>query len=265
MLDKFNREINYLRISVTDKCNLRCIYCMPEEGVQLKQHKEILRYEQIEQIVRQAAGLGINKVRLTGGEPLVKKDIEFLIERLAKIKGIKELCLTTNGILLAQKAKILKQAGLTSMNISLDTLQPEKFKEITRVGNLADVLKGIDAAIEEGFKIKINMVVLKGINEDEIDDIRRFCRDKNIKSQLINHFSLKHNKNDENFFDRPPKCKNCNRIRLLSDGVLKPCLHSETEYRINMDNIRESLEEAILAKPERGLSCNTKKMFEIGG
>jgi len=265
MLDKFNREISYLRISVTDKCNLRCIYCMPEEGIRLKQHKDILRYEQIEQIVRQAAHLGISKIRLTGGEPLVKKDIEKLIECIAGIKGIRELCLTTNGILLAQKAKILRKSGLTSMNISLDTLQPEKYREITRGGNLADVLRGIDAAIDEGFKIKLNMVVIKDKNENEIDDIKRFCRDKNIASQLINHFSLRSNKNDENFFDRPPKCVNCNRIRLLSDGVLKPCLHSESEYKVDFADIRGSLEKAILSKPERGLSCNSRKMFEIGG
>lgn len=265
MRDKFNREINYLRISVTDKCNLRCIYCMPEEGIQLKQHKDILRYEQIEQIVREAVGLGINKIRLTGGEPLVKKDIEILIKEIAGIPGIRELCLTTNGILLARKAKILKEAGLTSINISLDTLNPEKYREITRVGNLEDVLEGIDAAIGEGFKVKLNMVVIKDKNEDEIDDIKRFCLKKNIKTQLINHFNLRSNKNDENFFDRPPKCKNCNRIRLLSDGVLKPCLHSETEYKVDFANIRESLGAAILAKPERGLSCNSRKMFEIGG
>lgn len=265
MLDKFNREINYLRISVTDKCNLRCIYCMPEEGVELKNHKDILRYEQIVRIVEEAAILGINKIRLTGGEPLIKKDIEVLIEKLAAIKEIKELCLTTNGILLAQKAKKLKQAGLTSINISLDTLQPEKYNEITRGGNLADVLKGIDQAVNEGFKIKLNMVVLKDQNEDEIDDIRRFCLNKNIKTQLINHFNLRNDKNDEYFFDRPPKCKNCNRIRLLSDGILKPCLNSEAEYKVNFNNIRESLERAILSKPERGLSCTSRKMFEIGG
>jgi GTP 3',8-cyclase len=265
MLDKFNREINYLRISLTDKCNLRCIYCMPEEGLPMKQHKDILRYEQIEQIVKEAVQLGINKIRLTGGEPLVKKDIEILIKKLASITGIRELCLTTNGILLAQKARVLKQAGLTTINISLDTLQPEKYKEITRVGNLVDVLKGLDAAIDEGFKIKINMVVLKDKNENEIDEIKKFCRNKNIQSQLINHFSLKRNKNDENFFDRPPKCNNCNRIRLLSDGILKPCLHSETEFKVNFADIRGSLENAILAKPERGLSCNSRKMFEIGG
>ncbi|MGV8059159.1 MAG: GTP 3',8-cyclase MoaA [Smithellaceae bacterium] len=265
MLDKFNREINYLRISVTDKCNLRCIYCMPEEGLQLKQHKDILRYEQIEQIVKESVSLGITKVRLTGGEPLIKKDVEILIEKIAGIKGIRELCLTTNGILLARKAKKLRQAGLTSINISLDTLQPEKYKEITRGGNLTDVLKGIDQAIWEGFKIKLNMVVLKGKNEDEIDDIRRFCLNKNIETQLINHFNLRSNKHDEYFFDRPPKCKHCNRIRLLSDGVLKPCLHSETEYKVNFANVKESLEKAILAKPERGLSCSSRRMFEIGG
>ncbi len=265
MRDTFNREINYLRISLTDKCNLRCIYCMPEEGLQLKQHKDIMRYEQIIKIVQEAAGLGINKIRLTGGEPLIKKDIELLIEKLAAIKDIKELCLTTNGVLLAEKAQILKKAGLNSINISLDTLQPQKYKDITRGGDIADALKGIDQAIVEGFKIKINMVVIKDKNEDEIDDMRNFCLKKDIKLQLINHFNLSNKKNDEYFFDRPPKCKQCNRIRLLSDGTLKPCLHSDTEYKIDYDNIRESLEKAILSKPENGSSCTERKMFEIGG
>ncbi len=265
MLDKFNREINYLRISLTDKCNLRCIYCMPEEGMQLKQHKDIMRYEQIIRIVQEAAGLGIHKIRLTGGEPLIKKDIDLLIGRLSAIKEIKELCLTTNGVLLAEKAKILKQAGLNSINISLDTLQPEKYKEITRGGDVADVLRGIDQALHEGFKIKVNMVVIKDKNEDELDDMKIFCHNKNIKLQLINHFNLSNKKNDEYLFDRPPKCKQCNRIRLLSDGTLKPCLHSDTEYKINYDNIRESLEKAILSKPENGSSCTDRKMFEIGG
>jgi cyclic pyranopterin phosphate synthase len=231
---------------------------MPEEGVKLKAHKEILRYEQIIQILKEATKIGINKVRLTGGEPLIKKDIEILIEKISGIKEIKEFCLTTNGTLLAPKAKWLKQAGLTSINI-------EKYREITRVGNLADALKGIYAAIDEGFKIKLNMVVLKGKNEDEIDTIREFCRDKNIELQLINHFDLAHRKSDEYLYDRPPKCANCNRIRLLADGVLKPCLHSEAEYKVNFDNIRESLEKAILAKPEIGASGSSRKMFEIGG
>lgn len=265
MLDKFNREINYLRISVTDRCNLRCIYCMPEEGLQLKQHDDILRYEQIEQIVQAAVPLGIKKVRLTGGEPLIKKDIEVLIEKIAKIKEIRELCLTTNGIMLAQKARKLKLAGLTSVNISLDSLQPGKYSEITRGGKLADVLAGIDEAIHEELKIKLNMVVLQGVNEDEVDSIRKFCLDKKISTQLINHFSLRNNKNDEYLYDRPPKCANCNRIRLLSDGILKPCLHSDVEYKVDFANIRECLEKTILTKPEKGSSCTSRKMFEIGG
>jgi len=265
LIDKFNRKINYLRISLTDKCNLRCIYCMTEEGVKLKAHSEILRYEQIIQIVKEAAGIGIDKIRLTGGEPLIKKDIEILIEKISGIKEIKELCLTTNGTLLAQKAKKLKQAGLTSLNISLDTLVPERYREITRVGNLDDALNGIYAAIDEGFKIKLNMVVLKGKNEDEIDTMREFCRNRNIELQLINHFDLTNRKSDEYLYDRPPKCANCNRIRLLADGVLKPCLHSEAEYKVNFDNIRESLEKAILAKPEIGASGSSRSMFEIGG
>jgi len=265
MVDQFDRIINYLRISLTDRCNLRCIYCMPEDGVPLKDHKEILRYEQIEQIVKEAAGIGIKKVRLTGGEPLIKKDIEVLIKKLSAIEEIKELCLTTNGTMLDRKAKILKQAGLTSLNISLDTLQPVKYREITRGGNLADVIRGINQALYENFVIKINMVVLTGKNEDEIDDIRKFCLDRNIRLQLIRNFDLHNNKNDEYTYDRPPKCTACNRLRLLSDGTLKPCLHSDIEFKVNFDNIRESLEQAILAKPQKGSLCNSRKMFEIGG
>lgn len=265
MLDRFNREINYLRISITDRCNLRCIYCMPEEGIVLKQHADILRYEQIERIVREAVCLGINKVRLTGGEPLIKRDIQVIIEKIAAIEGIRELCLTTNGILLAGKAKMLKQAGLTGINISLDSLQPEKYRTITRGGSLADVLAGIDEAVSTGFKIKVNMVVLKDINENEISSIRRFCLEKNIGTQLINHFNLRSNKRDDYLFDRPPKCLNCNRIRLLSDGVLKPCLHSDAEFRIDFSDVRGSLMKAILAKPERGFSCMVRNMSEIGG
>ena len=125
MLDRFNREINYLRISVTDKCNLRCIYCMPEEGVPIRNHADFLSFEDIEKVVKEAAKLGINKIRLTGGEPLVKKDIEKLVEKIANIEGIKEVTMTTNGILLPQKAKALQKAGLKRVNISCDTLDPE--------------------------------------------------------------------------------------------------------------------------------------------
>ncbi|MBU0482819.1 MAG: radical SAM protein, partial [Proteobacteria bacterium] len=132
LIDSFGRQINYLRVSVTDKCNLRCQYCMPAEGIKLKQHADILRLEEILEIVKYAADLGISKVRLTGGEPLVRKNIEFLIENLAQIPAIKDLAMTTNGVLLADRAFNLKKLGLQRVNISLDSLDPKKYQQITR-------------------------------------------------------------------------------------------------------------------------------------
>jgi cyclic pyranopterin phosphate synthase len=172
--DSFNRPINYLRISVTDRCNLRCIYCMPPEGVNLMSHDDILTYEEIYQVAQAAAELGISKVRITGGEPLVRLDLPRLVRMLASIKEIDDLSLTTNGILLAKYAAELKASGLQRVNISLDTLKPEKFRQISRGGNLEDVLKGMAAAKPAGLSpIKINMVVMAGTNEDEILDFGR--------------------------------------------------------------------------------------------
>ena len=140
ILDSFGRSIDYLRISVTDRCNLRCLYCMPPEGVLQMPHGEILSYEEIRTVARAAAELGINKIRLTGGEPLVRADLHKLIKMLSQIKGIQELSLTTNGTLLKKYARELKQAGLSRVNVSLDTLKPDRFRYITRLGKLKDVL-----------------------------------------------------------------------------------------------------------------------------
>ena len=148
--DSFQRPINYLRISVTDRCNLRCIYCMPDNGVKMMAHNDILTYEEIGVIVQAAAQLGISKVRITGGEPLARLDLPELIRMLAKIKSIDDLSLTTNGIVLEPYAAELKAAGLRRVNISLDTLKPERFRNITRCGNLADTLKGIAASRSVG-------------------------------------------------------------------------------------------------------------------
>lgn len=173
-LDSFGRSINYLRISVTDRCNLRCIYCMPPEGVPQMSHSGILSYEEIRTVVRAAAELGINKVRLTGGEPLVRADFPELVKMLSQIEGIRELSLTTNGTVLKKYARELKQAGLSRINVSLDTLKADKFRYITRLGDLKGVLEGIEAAKEAGFEpIKINTVVMRGINDDEILDFAR--------------------------------------------------------------------------------------------
>jgi len=172
--DSFQRPINYLRISVTDRCNLRCVYCMPPEGITLMSHYEILSYEEIFTLVKAAAELGINKVRLTGGEPLVRAGVSDLVRLIAGIDTIDDISLTTNGILLARYAAELKEAGLMRVNVSLDTLKPERFRQITRCGELEDTLKGIEAAGEAGLTpVKINTVVMAGVNDDEIPDFAR--------------------------------------------------------------------------------------------
>ncbi|MCX7884242.1 MAG: GTP 3',8-cyclase MoaA [Caloramator sp.] len=172
MKDGWGRDINYMRISVTDRCNLRCIYCMPEEGIKKKQHEDILRYEDILKIVKCCAKLGINKIRLTGGEPLIVKDIDKLIYEISKIDGIEDIGITTNGILLKDMAKDLKKCGLKRVNISLDTLKEEKFKKITRKGNLKNVLEAIEECLRIGLSpVKINTVLIRGLNDDEIEDI----------------------------------------------------------------------------------------------
>lgn len=174
ILDSFGRSINYLRISVTDRCNLRCIYCMPPEGVPQMPHSEILSYEEVRTVVRAAAELGINRIRLTGGEPLVRAELSKLIKMISQIEGIQELSLTTNGTFLKNYALELKQAGLSRVNVSLDTLKADKFQYITRLGKLKDVLEGIEAAKEAGFEpVKINTVVMRGINDDEILDFAK--------------------------------------------------------------------------------------------
>ncbi len=167
MKDSHGRVIDYLRISLTDRCNFRCIYCMPEEGVCALAHDEILRIEEIEEIVRVATRIGIRSVRLTGGEPLVRKGVVDLIKSLKSTPGIENISMTTNGVLLPEMANDLKAAGLSRVNISLDTLDPAQFEFITRVGKIESTLKGIDAALEAGFNpVKINAVTVRSLNQD---------------------------------------------------------------------------------------------------
>ncbi len=172
--DDFGRAINYLRVSVTDRCNLRCVYCMPPEGIDKQAHADVLRFEEIELVVRAAAELGVRKVRLTGGEPLARLGVVDLVRRLAAIPGLDDLSMTTNGTLLARHAAALGAAGLHRLNISLDTLRPERFAQITRRGRLDDVWVGIAAAQAAGLTpIKLNMVVVRGLNDDEVADFAR--------------------------------------------------------------------------------------------
>ncbi|MGC9348025.1 MAG: GTP 3',8-cyclase MoaA [Anaerolineae bacterium] len=172
--DRHHRSIDYLRISVTDRCNLRCLYCMPEEGIRPISHDEILSYEEIETVVRAAVELGISKFRLTGGEPLVRLGLVDLVAKIAAVPGVRDLAMTTNGTLLARHAEELAQAGLNRVNVSLDTLRPERFREITRWGSLEDTLAGIAAAHQAGLKpVKINTVVIRGLNDEEVVDLAR--------------------------------------------------------------------------------------------
>ena len=170
MIDKLGRDITYLRISLTDKCNLRCRYCMPEEGVCKRSHHEMMNEDEVVTAVEVAASLGIHKIRLTGGEPLVKRNIVSICRRVAAVEGIREVCLTTNGILLPQLGKQLKEAGVNRLNLSLDTLDPQKYAYITRIGQLEHFQAGLQAALEAGFdKVKINAVLIGGFNDDEIE------------------------------------------------------------------------------------------------
>ena len=186
MIDKHGRNISYLRISLTDKCNLRCRYCMPEEGVCKREHHEMMTEEEIINAVKVAASLGITKVRLTGGEPLVKRNIVSICRKVAEVEGIKEVCLTTNGILLPQLAEELRKAGVSRLNLSLDTLDPQKYAHITRIGKLEQFNAGLEAALKAGFKkIKINAVLIGGFNDDEIEKLANLTMQYPVDMRFI--------------------------------------------------------------------------------
>jgi cyclic pyranopterin phosphate synthase len=268
--DRSGREINYLRVSVTDRCNLRCEYCMPPGGVEHKSHGEMLCYEEIAEVVRGAVRLGICKVRLTGGEPLVRKGAAGLVRILRGLEGLEEISMTTNGILLTPcVAAELKEAGLDRLNISLDTLDPARYREITRGGDVGDVLRGISAAQEAGFAgTKVNMVVSPPGSREDIDMMRSFCSREGLVLQTINRFSLSKRTCDTESphdMDRPLPCEKCNRLRLTSDGYLKPCLFSDVEIKVDFQDIEGSIRKAVEAKPVEGTSCSERSMREIGG
>jgi cyclic pyranopterin phosphate synthase len=185
LIDGFSRKIRYLRISITDRCNLRCRYCMPDEGVQWLPHEGIMRYEEMLRIIHICSEMGVDKVRLTGGEPLIRKGLLGFIERIKEIEGINDLSLTTNGVLLYEAAQDLKSAGITRLNISLDTLKKEKYSYITRVDAFDNVMRGIEKAIELGFIVKINVVAISGFNDDEIINFAMHALDKDIEIRFI--------------------------------------------------------------------------------
>lgn len=266
MYDSFNRNINYLRVSVTDRCNLRCTYCMPEDGVQHLQHSEILSFEEILAVVEHGVTLGIDKVRLTGGEPLVRRGITDLVGMLAKVPGIRDLSLTTNGILLEKLAGPLASAGLQRINISLDTIDPVKFRQITRNGEVAAVLRGVEAAMDAGLNpIKLNCVIRKDVNEPDAAGVADFGKKLGIEVRFIHLMDLHSGAFSKVIGGEGGDCATCNRLRLTANGKLKPCLFNDGAYDIRLVGIEEAYRLALQHKPACGSINTTGEFYNIGG
>ncbi len=271
MLDSFAREITYLRISITDRCNYRCRYCMPEEGVEKRAHGDICSLEELRDMAAAAVRCGVKKIRVTGGEPLVRRGAVDFCRMLSEIPGVEELCLTTNGSLLAEQAAALREVGVTRLNVSLDTLKEERFRAITRAGTLSDVLRGLESAERAGFeKIKLNCVLLGGVNDDEIADFAALTRAHDWQVRFIERMPMGCGRDfgaylpAQTVLERCPElepvshdgvaaccrfpsakgtvgliapmshafCSECSRIRITADGKLKPCLHSAAELSL---------------------------------
>ncbi len=266
MLDRFNREINYLRISITDRCNLRCVYCMPEEGIKLIDHRSILSLEEITEFTKCAVKIGINKVRITGGEPLARKGAVNLVRMLAEIKEIKDLSMTTNAILLPKYARELKEAGLMRVNISLDTIDPDRYRAITRGGEITDVFNGITAAIEAGlFPIKINCVIKKSINEPDAVAVKKYCDANGLTARFIYEMDIEKGEFGIVHGGSGGDCENCNRLRLTSDGLLKPCLFSDLSFDVRKFGCEQALKLALEQKPKCGVGSTSNKFYNVGG
>ena len=321
MKDSFEREIEYMRISITDRCNLRCRYCMPEEGVEKIPMRDILTYEEIINICKQAVSLGIDRFKVTGGEPLVRRGCPELIRMIKSIPGVKQVTLTTNGQLLGKYLDELVDAGVDGINVSLDSLREDRYRMITRGGELKAVLDSIDEAVETEIPLKINCLLQKDINEDELYDFAEFAFDKGIDVRFIetmpvgfadaetglSNESVKlllqkkwpelipdkrvHGNGPAVYCHIPGKkggigfisalhgkfCDKCNRIRLTSQGLIKPCLCYGDTVDImndlrkgNEEDVRMIISKAVMEKPmehcfESDRRSERHSMVEIGG
>ena len=313
MKDRFGRDITYLRISVTDLCNLRCKYCMPESGVESLCHSDILSLEEIVEIVKVAAKNGITKIRLTGGEPLVRRGFVHLCKEISKIEQIEDIAITTNGVHLKNMADDLFENKVKRINFSLDTLVKEKYNDITRRNDLEKTMESLFYAIEKGFKVKLNVVLIGGFNDDEIENFVKLANDYDLEVRFIELMQIGETANwskdkfvsNKIVLEKVPKlefdgvsgvakiykikgqkgkiglispiscsfCSDCNRIRLTSDGKLKPCLHSKDEINLkglSGEELEEVFKRGIFDKPEKhhledGKSESARDMNKIGG
>ncbi|MFC2051379.1 GTP 3',8-cyclase MoaA [Chloroflexota bacterium] len=324
LFDSWQRQINYLRISVTDQCNLNCIYCSMGSVPPHLPRSEILSYEEIQRLVQAAASMGISKVRLTGGEPLLRSDLSKLVRMISRIEGIDDISLTTNGILLSKHAAELKEAGLKRVNVSLDTLKEDSFKRITGHDRLGDVLSGIEAAQLAGLQpVKMNMVVLRGINDDETIDFAQMSISQGWHVRFIEFmpfgtpeakalssistqetrrcieslgklepYTDKTGNGPARYYRLPGArgtigfispmtehfCHTCNRLRLTSDGQLRPCLLDDDEVNLkealrngaDADKLKQLIQQAVNIKREyhrlnEGSAPGKRSMTQIGG
>ena len=266
MLDRFNRTISYLRISVTDRCNLRCRYCMPAGGIEMMKHNEILSFEEIVEVVKVGVSKGINRIRLTGGEPLVRKGIVSLVEMLTKIEGIEEVSMTTNGLLLSEFASGLASAGLKRVNISVDTLDPERYRYLTRGGEINKVLEGIEAAKAAGLTpIKLNCVIMDSTDEPDAKAINSFAYANGLKVQFIHQMDLETGQFSKVEGGNGGNCSTCNRLRLTANGHLKPCLFNSAGFNVRELGVSEAFRLAVENKPRAGTKNKSGKFYNIGG
>lgn len=313
MKDRFGRNITYLRISVTDLCNLRCKYCMPESGVESLCHSDILSIEEIVEIVKVASKNGIKKIRLTGGEPLVRRGFINLCKQISKIDEIEDIAITTNGVHLKEMADELFENKVRRINFSLDTLIKEKYNDITRRNNFDKTMESLFYAIKKGFKVKINVVLIGGFNDDEIQDFVNLANKYDLEVRFIELMQIGETANwskdkfvsNKIVLEKVPElefdgvsgvakiykikgqkgriglispiscsfCEDCNRIRLTSDGKLKPCLHSKDEINLkglSGEELEEVFKKGIFEKPEKhhledGKSESARDMNKIGG
>lgn len=281
MIDPLGRNIDYLRISVTARCNLKCRYCVPDEEIHTAPPKEILSAMEILEIARTAARLGFVKIRITGGEPLLRPDIVSIISEIAQIQGIKNLSLTTNGVFLSRFIKPLVDEGLSRVNVSLDTLDPHHYREITGGGDVKQVLKGIMEAkeafssnlmhrtrlaeyIEPGPRIKLNCVVDESSDEPGAASVREFAVKNGFEARFIRKMDISKGKFWIVEGGSGGDCPRCNRLRLTCDGILKPCLFSDLAFDVREHGIEEALRLAIGNKPEKGGPCGNN-FLHLGG
>ena len=313
MKDRFGRNITYLRISVTDLCNLRCKYCMPESGVKSLCHSDILSIEEIVEIVKVASKNGIKKIRLTGGEPLVRRGFINLCKQISEINEIEDIAITTNGVHLKAMADELFENKVRRINFSLDTLVKEKYNDITRRNDFDKTMESLFYAIKKGFKVKINVVLIGGFNDDEIEDFVNLANKYDLEVRFIELMQIGETANwskdkfvsNKIVLEKVPElefdgvsgvakiykikgqkgriglispiscsfCEDCNRIRLTSDGKLKPCLHSSDEINLkglSGEELEEVFKRGIYEKPEKhhledGKSESARDMNKIGG